>query len=174
MNKKYLFIIIIILVLALTTYYLLGGFKTPEFNTVDQPEINILGTYYEGTLGSDSLSELFMESRKMVEENTDISEIAIAYYGNVDEESGFVRNFIGVIVPENSTKTLKSNWEMRSFKATTSIKACIQANVLAMPTPNNMLADLRSYGEEENIKADTFFIEYYAGPNNLCVELFGK
>jgi hypothetical protein len=43
-----------------------------------------------------------------------------------------------------------------------------------MPTPDDMLSNLKEYSYENKIEPDSIFIEYYSGPNNLCVELLSK
>jgi hypothetical protein len=174
MSKKYLLIILSISIIALITYFMLGGFKSPETTVVYKPSVSVYGTYYDGTIGSDSLRGLFLIARELVESTKELKAIAIVYYGNVNEENGLVKNFIGVDASAVKEAIEYKNWEYRSFSAPNSIKACVEANVLAMPTPNNLLKDLRAYGIAKEIKADSIFIEYYAGPNNLCVELLSK
>jgi hypothetical protein len=174
MSKKYLLIILSISIVALITYFLLGGFKSPEITVVSNPSVSVYGTYYDGRIGSDSLKNLFLTARELVQSHKQLEAIAIVYYGDVNEENGLVKNFIGVDASLAEEAIEHENWEYRSFSAPNSIKACVEANVLAMPTPNNLLKDLRAYGIAQEIKADSIFIEYYAGPNNLCVELLSN
>lgn len=172
MKKRYLILLLIILI-SLIGYYFLGGFKSIDKSVVDQPEVYIYGTYYEGIIGSDTLQNLFMQAREMVEKNDKYKAVAIAYYGETNKETGAVKNFIGVQVNKNEEIGIPNKWEIRSFERNKSIKGCIEANVLAMPTPDDMLQELINYAEEQSIVSDSIFIEYYAGPNNLCVELLG-
>lgn len=173
MKKRYLIVLLIILI-SFISYYWLGGFNSIDKSVVDQVEVNIYGTYFEGIIGSDTLQNLFMQAREIVEIDSKISAVAIVYYGETNEETGAVKNFIGVKVDKNNIAELPKQWELRSFKKDKSIKGCIEANVLAMPTPDDMLNDLKTYAKEQSILTDSIFIEYYAGPNNLCVELLAK
>ncbi len=138
------------------------------------PIIHIYGTYYEGTIGSDTLQDLFMQSRGIVEKNNEIRAVAIVYLGETNEKTGAVKNFVGVQLNDEDTFGLPERWEMRIFNSSKSVKGCIEANVLVMPTPDDMLQELKNFAEKQSISTDTIFIEYYAGPNNLCVELLGK
>ncbi len=173
MKKGYL-ILLLIIIISIISYYLLGGFKSINKSIIAPSEVYIYGTYYEGIIGSDTLQELFMQAREIVEKESEISAVAIAYFGATNEETGAVKNFIGVQVGGNNSLVLPKEWELRSFIRNKSVKGCIEANVLAMPTPDDMLQELKNYAEEQSIATDSIFVEYYAGPNNLCVELLGK
>ncbi len=170
--KKYI-IISSILLLTVLIYFILGGFKSIDKNLKENTETQILGVFYKGIIGSDSLQNLFMQARNIAETEANATSIAIVYYGDTNPETGAVNNFIGVTV-EDKLSRKPEKWEYRVFKAEKSVKGCIEANVLAMPTPEDMLEELREYAKEKNMKADSVFIEYYLGPNNLCVELLGK
>jgi hypothetical protein len=173
MKKRYLILPLIILI-SILCYYWLGGFKSIDKTVIDQPKVYIYGTYYEGIIGSDTLQQLFMQAREMVEKENNLRAVAIAYYGETNEETGAVKNFIGVEIGKGDLFDFPDNWELRSFSRLKSVKGCIEANVLAMPTPDDMLQELKTYAYEQSISTDSIFIEFYAGPNNLCVELLGK
>jgi len=174
MGKKLFIILIILITLSTIVYALLGGFKSVDMSVNKEPDIYIYGTEIKSKLGSDSLRNAFMEARGLVENQNEAIAIAIAYYGEANEETGAVFNFIGILLNDSSTKMRIDGWETRRFKAPQSIKACIEANVLVMPTPEDMLSDLKEYSHENQIEPDSIFIEYYSGPNNLCVELLSK
>ncbi|WKK78892.2 hypothetical protein [Marivirga arenosa] len=169
--KKALYIIVGLGIISLIVYAVLGGFKTVEISVNEKPQVHIAGTFFSGKIGSDTLQSLFMQSKKLVETEETASSIAIVYFGEADTKSGKVENFIGVVVGDDPIHKMPENWEIKSFSSKQSIKGCIEANVLAMPTPDDMLEDLRSHASERNIQTDSVFIEYYPGPNQLCVEL---
>jgi len=171
--KKALLIIIPVIVLSIVIYALLGGFKSIEKSVEENPLIHIAGTEYSGTVGSDSLQMLFMQAKKLVESEETATSIAIAYYGEADTKTGAVENFIGVVVGDDPIYEMPNNWEIKPFKRNQSVKGCIEANVLAMPTPDDMLEELKLYAEEQSFATDSIFIEYYPGPSQLCVELLG-
>ncbi|SMG21704.1 hypothetical protein SAMN05661096_01221 [Marivirga sericea] len=171
--KKALLILIPIIVLSLIIYAILGGFKSIEKSVEMNPLIHIAGTNYLGKVGSDSLQTLFMQSKDLVESEETASSIAIVYYGEAHQKTGAVQNFIGVIVGDEPIHQMPKNWEIKTFKRSSSIRGCIEANVLAMPTPEDMLEELKLYAENQNITTDSIFIELYPGPNQLCVELLG-
>lgn len=171
--KKVVGFIILIIVLSIISYAFLGGFKSIEKSVEQNPLIHIAGIEYKGKIGSDSLQQLFMESKDLVESEETATSIAIVYYGEADNKSGAVHNFVGVVVGDNPVYEMPDKWEIKTFKKNHSVKGCIEANVLAMPTPEDMLEELRIYAEEQSLATDSIFIEYYPGPNQLCVELLG-
>ncbi|WP_375580050.1 hypothetical protein ABWH96_03000 [Marivirga tractuosa] len=172
--KKVLLVIVLLIIISLISYAFLGGFKSIEKTVEDNPVIRIAGTEYAGKVGSDSLQMLFMESKDLVESEETATSIAIVYYGEADSKSGAVQNFIGVVIGDEPIYQIPDNWEIKTFKKNKSVKGCIEANVLAMPTPEDMLEELKLYAEEQSLATDSIFIEYYPGPNQLCVELLGK
>ena len=171
--KKALFILLPLIVIAIVIYAYLGGFKSIEKSKEDNMLVHIAGIEYEGKIGSDSLNQLFMQSKALVESEDAADAIAIAYYGEADSKTGQVRNFIGVAINEEPIYEMPKNWQIKTFKRKTSIKGCIEANVLAMPTPDDMLQELKVYAEQNSIPVDSMFIEFYPGPNQLCVQLLG-
>lgn len=173
MNKKYL-ILGLILLLTILSYYWLGGFQSVQKQIIENPEITVLGFYYKGKIGSDTLQNLFEQARQLVLNKEYAKSIALVYYGEANQETGAVENFIGVKTDNHSIKKIPNKWEYRKFKSTTSVIGCIEASVLVMPTPETMLGELQLFAEENQIQLDTLFIEYYKGPNNVCVELLSK
>jgi hypothetical protein len=171
--KKAFGVIVLIIVLSIISYAFLGGFKSIEKSVENKPLIHIAGTEYKGKIGSDSLQILFMQSKDLVESEETATSIAIVYYGEADSKSGAVHNFVGVVVGDKPVYQMPANWEIKTFKKNNSVKGCIEANVLAMPTPEDMLEELKSFAKEKNLETDSIFIEYYPGPNQLCVELLG-
>jgi hypothetical protein len=171
--KKALLILLPIILIAVLIYALLGGFKSIDKSIEENTIVHIAGTEYKGKIGSDSLQQLFMRSKELVESEEAATSIAIAYYGEADTKTGAVHNFIGVIVGDDPIYKMPDNWEIKTFKSNSSVKGCIEANVLAMPTPEDMLEELKSFAKEKNLETDSIFIEYYPGPNQLCVELLG-
>jgi hypothetical protein len=169
--KKGFLILIFIILISIIIYAFLGGFKSIEKTIEEDKSIHIAGIEYVGKVGSDSLQMLFMQSKKLVETEEKASSIAIVYYNEADEKTGDVHNFIGVVSDDASISNMPKNWELRTFERKASVKGCIEANVLAMPTPEDMLEELKSYASEKNIETDSIFIEYYPGPNQLCVEI---
>ncbi|HET8861150.1 hypothetical protein [Marivirga sp.] len=172
--KKALFIIIPLIIISLVAYSILGGFKNIEKSIEKDVMIHIAGTEYKGKIGSDSLQMLFMQAKNLVESEETASSIAIAYYGEADTKTGIVHNFIGVVVGDEPIYNMPKDWEIKTFTKTNSVKGCIEANVIAMPTPEDMLQDLKLYAEEKSLAVDSMFIEFYPGPNELCVQLFAK
>lgn len=172
--KKALYIVTTIVVVSVIIYAVLGGFKEIEKSIEKDVLVHIAGTEYQGKIGSDSLQMLFMQAKDLVESEATATAIAIAYYGEADTKTGAVHNFIGVEVGDEMIYQMPENWEIKTFERSTSVKGCVEANVLAMPTPDDMLQDLKSYAQEKSIEVDSMFIEFYPGPNQLCVQLLGK
>jgi hypothetical protein len=171
--KKALYVIVALIIVSLIAYALLGGFKQVEKSIEKDFLVHIAGTEYQGKIGSDSLQMLFMQAKKLVESEATATAIAIAYYGEADTKTGAVHNFIGAKIGDEMIYKMPEGWEIKSFKRTTSVKGCIEANVLAMPTPEDMLQELKMFALAKSIPTDSLFIELYPGPNQLCVQLLG-
>lgn len=171
--KKALLIITALIIVSIIAYAILGGFKEVEKSIEEDVLVHIAGTEYKGEIGSDSLQMLFMQAKDLVETETTATSIAIVYYGEADSKTGMVHNFIGVTVGDEKVYNMPKNWEIKTFKRATSVKGCIEANVLAMPTPDDMLQELKMHAIDEKVAVDSMFIEFYPGPNQLCVQLLG-
>lgn len=172
--KKALYIIIPLLIISVVIYAVLGGFKEVEKSIENDFLVHIAGTEYKGKVGSDSLQALFMQAKDLVESEATAISITIAYFGEADTKTGAVHNFIGVELEDEPNFKMPKDWEIRTFKRSKSVKGYIEANVLAMPTPDDMLQDLKLFAKEQNIAVDSVFIEFYLGPNQLCVQLLGE
>jgi len=172
--KKAAYIIIPLVIISVIIYAILGGFKEITKSKETDLLIHIAGTEYIGKVGSDSLQLLFMQAKNLVESEETATAIAIAYFGEADTKTGQVHNFIGIAVGEEPIYDMPKGWEIKTFKRPVSVRGCIEASVLAMPTPDDMLQELKEYSKEQQIEVDSIFIELYPGPNQLCVELLGK
>jgi hypothetical protein len=171
--KKALYIVIGLIIVSLIAYALLGGFKEVDKSLEEDVVVHIAGLEYQGEIGSDSLQTLFMQAKELVESEATATAIAIAYYGEADTKTGAVHNFIGVAIGDEMIYEMPTGWEIKTFTRSTSVKGCIEANVLAMPTPDDMLQELKMYAIEKEVAVDSMFIEFYPGPNQLCVQLLG-
>ncbi|PTB90774.1 hypothetical protein C9994_16800, partial [Marivirga lumbricoides] len=87
MNKKFV-ILGLILLLAVIIYYWLGGFKSIRKEIIKDTNITVLGFYYEGKIGSDSLQNLFEQARQLVLKEEYAKSIALVYYGEPNENTG--------------------------------------------------------------------------------------
>jgi len=171
--KKALFIIVPLIIISIIIYALLGGFKKVDKSIEENTLVHIAGTEYIGKVGSDSLEMLFMQAKDLVESEATAIAIAIAYYGEPDLKTGAVHNFIGVAIGDEMIYEMPSGWEIKTFERSSSVKGCIEANVLALPTPDDMLQELKMYAIDKNVAVDSMFIEFYHGPGQLCVQLLG-
>lgn len=151
----------------------MGGFREVEKSIEEDMLVHIAGTEYIGKVGSDSLGMLFMQAKDLVESEATATAIAIVYYGEADTKTGAVHNFIGVAIGDEMIYDMPKGWEIKTFERSASVKGCIEANVLAMPTPDDMLQELKMYAIDKNMAVDSMFIELYPGPNQLCVQLLG-
>lgn len=171
--RKALYVIVALFIISLIVYAFLGGFKEVEKSVEEDVLVHIAGTEYKGKVGSDSLGMLFMQAKGLVESEATATAIAIVYYGEADTKTGAVHNFIGVAIGDEMIYEMPDGWEIKTFERSTAVKGCIEANVLAMPTPDDMLQELKMFAIDKSLAVDSMFIELYPGPNQLCVQLLG-
>lgn len=152
-------------------YIALGGTNEVKKSVLEKPSYTLYGQYYDGKVGADTLQMLFMDAVELVEANESLDEVVMVYFGQANEDTGEVHNFVGVEADDKIK--MPSDWEALSLSAKQSVMGCIEANPIVMPTPASMHEELTAYAVEQQITLDTLFMERYKGPNNVCVEILG-
>jgi hypothetical protein len=170
-GARRLVILSALLLVLIIIYYRLGGFNEIEVDQVSFEHYHLAGQYIEGKYGDDSLRAAFLESKNLIESATIPGTLSILYYGEPEESTGKVKNFIGILV-EDTTYRLPAGWGYRSLEAKKGLRARVNAHPIALPSPSTINKKLEEKAQEANEKLSEVFIERFISNRTIEVDRF--
>ena len=91
------------------------------------------------------------------------------YYNDPDKSGDSLRAFIGVIIPDSSV-TLPAGYELRTVPGGLQVvHAEVNANVAI--SPKKLYAAVFDYAEEEKLKLEDFYVEWFPATDRGVVEV---
>jgi len=169
MRRSFIYLSIALLLTAiLIIYHQLGGFKDPDITFIENEEYKIAGYYYEGDLKDDAWENLFLNTRKKINDGILAGILTIVWYEE-PEGKGNSKAFIGVIFEGNPS--IPGDMEVRHLNMHGVIRATLESHVLVMPEPQKVVRNIQAYAEKNNFELQDILIEKYPEESKIFAEI---
>lgn len=156
-----------ILLLVLYTY--LGGFTKPDVKLTTSKAMYVAGIPFEGTLQDEALGEAFKKAANILETSQLDGELGNIYYNNPESKSDSIKAFIGIVIPDSVVK-LPEGYTVRIVEGGRKVVRA-EANADISLLPRKLYAAVFDYAEEENLKLQDFFVEWFPAKDRGVVEV---
>ncbi|MFD2999758.1 GyrI-like domain-containing protein [Pontibacter toksunensis] len=157
-----------IIMLVLYTY--IGGFTAPEVVVITSETKYVAGQPYEGSIEDAALSKAFQRAAEVLEKKELEGMLGSIYYNDPDKSGDSLKAFIGIIVPDTNNITLPAGYELRTVPGGRKVvHAEVTANVIV--APKKLYAAVFDYAEEENLKLEDFYVEWFPQEDIGVVEV---
>lgn len=156
-----------IVLLVLYTY--LGGFTAPEVKVGTSETMYVAGQAYTGSVEDEQMSKLFMRAAEVLDKKELEGTLGNIYYNDPDKSGDSIRAFIGVIIPDAAAK-LPAGYELRTVPGGKKVvRAEAEGNMALLP--RKLYKAIYDYAEEENLKLEDFYVEWFPAQNRGVVEV---
>ncbi|MBC5994232.1 GyrI-like domain-containing protein [Pontibacter cellulosilyticus] len=167
--KKLFYILAAFGVVLLVLYTFLGGFTAPEVKMATSETMYVAGQAYTGSVEDEQMSKLFMRAAEVVDKKELEGTLGNIYYNDPDKSGDSIRAFIGVIVPNADVK-LPEGYELRTVAGGKKVvRAEAEGNMALLP--RKLYKAIYDYAEEENLKLEDFYVEWFPAQDRGVVEV---
>ena len=167
--KKFFYIMAGVAIVLLVLYTYLGGFTEPEVSVTTSKTIYVAGQPYQGSIEDEALGKAFQRAAEVLEKKELDGVPGNIYYNDPDKSGDSLRAFIGVIIPDSSV-TLPAGYELRTVPGGRQVvHAEVNANVAI--SPKKLYAAVFDYAEEEKLKLEDFYVEWFPATDRGVVEV---
>ena len=167
--KKFFYVMAGLAIVLLVLYTFLGGFTEPEVSVTTSKTIYVAGVPFEGSLKDEDLQGAFRISAKLLKSSELSGTLGNIYYNNPEKGADSIRAFIGVIIPDTSI-TLPEGYELRTVPGGRKVVHA-EANADLALLPRKLYAAVFEYAEQENLKLEDFYVEWFPASDQGVVEV---
>jgi hypothetical protein len=166
--KKFLYIMVGIAIVMLVLYTYLGGFTTPDVAVRPSEKMYIAGIPFNGSLDDERFGNYFRRAAEVVDKGELQGMLANVYY-NDPESNDSIDAFIGIIIPDSAV-LLPADYELRVIPAKRNVVHA-EANANMALLPRKLYKAVFDYAKENNLKLETFYVEWFPENDKGVVEV---
>ncbi|WP_114777589.1 GyrI-like domain-containing protein [Botryobacter ruber] len=169
MNKTFLLVMAVLVIIVVAFYAYLGGFSSADVTTATSQPLYVAGQPVKAHIKDEQLGKAFQRASEVLEKNELEGVLGNIYYNNPEKGKDSVKAFIGVVVPD-TTVNLPAGFELRKVPGGRKV---VRAEVDAhyMLSPNKLYAAVFEYAEEQNLKLEEFYVEWFPEDHKGVVEV---
>ncbi|MEJ8802500.1 GyrI-like domain-containing protein [Pontibacter sp. H249] len=167
--KKLFYVLAGLAVVLLVLYTYMGGFTEVDVKLTSSDTIYVAGQPYTGSVKDEALGDAFQKAAKLVESKELEGVLGNIYYNDPDKSGDSLKAFVGVIVPNADVK-LPEGYTLRTVEGGKKVvRAEVNANI--MLAPKRLYGAVYDYAEEENLKLEDFYVEWFPAQDKGVVEV---
>lgn len=167
--KKLLYILVALAIIVAVLFTYLGAFTSAEVAVKSSKEMFVAGIPYQGHVNDEQFGNAFRRAAELRDKGELKGVLGNIYYNNPESKSDSIRAFIGLIVPDSAV-ALPAGYELRVVPARQKVvQASATANVLFLP--KKLYTAVFDYAEEQNLKLETFYVEWFPEDDRGVVEV---
>jgi len=170
MVRKIGIVVIAVLFLGLIGFIFLGGLVKPVISQTQLPVYSIAGKWFSGAATSDSLKQLFSDTRQLHESGKIPGTLAAVYYDTPAAAKGKLNVWVGVLVSD-TTMTLPEGYLLRRFPSTVAVRAELKAHYMVAPTPDKVRTQLHAFAAAQKLNPGNYVIERYLNAQEIIMEI---
>lgn len=167
--KKFFYIMAAGAVLLLVFYTYIGGFTAPDVTATTSKTMYIAGQPFQGSIEAEALGEAFKKVGEIVADSVLRGVPGNIYYNNPEGSGDSLTAFIGVVVPDKNV-TLPDGYELRTVEGGRKVLRA-EVNASYMVAPSKLYGALFDHAEQNNIKLEEFYVEWFPEENKGVVEV---
>ncbi|GAB3194609.1 DNA gyrase inhibitor GyrI [Pontibacter aydingkolensis] len=167
--KKLFYIMAGLGIILLVLYTYLGGFTAPDVKVATSETMYVAGQAYTGSVEDEQMGKLFMRAAEVLDKKELEGTLGNIYYNDPDKSGDSIRAFIGVIIPDSAAK-LPAGYELRTLPGGRKVvRAEAEGNISLLP--RKLYKAIYDYAEEEKLKLEDFYVEWFPAQDRGIVEV---
>ena len=153
---------------CLIIYAFLGGLKEVQLSVVPEKVYHMVGNRFSGRIASDHLKKLFLDAKKLVEDNEIEGTLAIMYFKDATDNEDSIECFTGILLTKAPDK-IPTGMEYKFFNSNGAVKARFDGHRLVTPNPTEIKDKVNQYAEQLHLALQPLFVEKYF--SNSAIEV---
>jgi len=167
--KKLFYIMAVFAIILLVLYTYIGGFTAPEVAVITSQPIHMAGQPFEGSMKDEALVKAFKRAAEVLERKELKGMPGNIYYNNPEQSSDSLRAFVGVILPD-TTAALPGGYEWRTVPGGRKV-VHVEVNANVAIAPRKLYSALFDYADQQNLKLEEFYVEWFPASDRGVVEV---
>jgi len=154
---------------GLGTYAYLGGFKSPTIAVTKSEPLILAGQSFTGTVKDEAFGEAFRKAAQLRDSKEIDGVLANVYYNNPESKKDTIRAFVGLAIQDSTIKLPQGYELLRVPGGRKVVRAEIEAHY--MVGPGKLYTSLFDYAEENKLKLEDFYVEWFPTDRKGIVEV---
>ncbi|RIJ37719.1 GyrI-like domain-containing protein [Pontibacter oryzae] len=167
--KKLLYVMAGFAILLMVFYTYIGGFTEPEVTMATSQAMYVAGAPFEGSVEDEAMGQLFQRAAKVLDQKELEGMLGNIYYNDPDKSGDSIRAFIGIIIPDSSV-VLPSGYTLRTVPGGRRVVRA-EVNASVAMSPRKLYAAVFDYAEEEKLKLEEFYVEWFPADDQGVLEV---
>jgi hypothetical protein len=170
MKRPFLYIIFALLFTTiLILYNQLGGFNEPVISYESVKEYTIAGKQFKGRASDPAIENLFSEMKLLKQEKGYLGPLVMVWYKEENKQDEPIEVLIGIeILPG---ETIPERLEPTYIQMNGVVRAEINAHASVMPSPENVLKEIRKFAETNDFMLQEIIIDKYLEESVVYTEI---
>ncbi|MBB6609488.1 GyrI-like domain-containing protein [Pontibacter sp. Tf4] len=169
MSRKFLIAIGVIMAIMVGIYAYVGGFSEPKVLVATSEPLLLAGQPFKGTVKDEAFGNAFQKAAKLLAENKLQGVLGNVYYSNPESKTDTIRAFIGVVI-QDSTISLPEGYELLRVPGGRQVVHS-EINAHYMIAPGKLYTNLFAYAEENKLKLEEFYVEWFPADRKAVLEV---
>ena len=158
MSKKFLAAMAVIVAIGIGIYAYLGGFSNPTVTVTTSEPLLIAGQPFTGAVKDEAFGKAFQRAAQLRDSKEIEGMLGNVYYNNPESERDTIKAFIGIVV-QDSTIKLPQGYELLRVPGGRKV------------VHTEIEASLFDYAEENKLKLESFYVEWFPSERKGIVEV---
>ena len=169
MNRKFLLVMAVLVGAGMGTYAYLGGFKTPVVTVTTSEPLLIAGQPFTGTVKDEAFSNAFRKAAELRDNKKLDGILGNVYYNNPESKTDTIKAFIGLVIQDSTIKLPEGYELLRVPGGRKVVHTEIEAHY--MVGPGKLYTSLFDYAEDNKLKLEDFYVEWFPTDRKGVVEV---
>jgi DNA gyrase inhibitor GyrI len=168
MNRKFIVAMSAFMLTGIGIYAYLGGFSSPTVTLTTSKPLVLAGQPFNGTVKDDAFGNAFRRAAQLLDSKELDGMLGNVYYNNPESKSDTIKAFIGIVL-NDTTATLPNDYKLLRIPGGRKV---VHSEVEAhyMVGPGKLYSALFEYADEQNIKLENFYVEWFPTDRKGIVE----
>ncbi|NDK57263.1 GyrI-like domain-containing protein [Pontibacter fetidus] len=169
MSKKFLVSVAIVAAIGVGIYAWLGGFSSPTVTVTTSEPLLIAGQPFKGAVKDEAFGKAFQKAAQLRDSKAIEGMLGNVYYNNPESERDTIKAFIGIVI-QDSTIKLPEGYELLHVPGGRKVlRTEVEAHF--MIGPGKLYSSLFDYAEENKMKLEDFYVEWFPTERKGIVEV---
>ena len=169
MSKKFLAAMAVIVAIGIGIYAYLGGFSNPTVTVTTSEPLLIAGQPFTGAVKDEAFGKAFQRAAQLRDSKEIEGMLGNVYYNNPESERDTIKAFIGIVVQDSTIKLPQGYELLRVPGGRKVVHTEIEAHY--MVGPGKLYTSLFDYAEENKLKLESFYVEWFPSERKGIVEV---
>ena len=155
--------------ICLIIYAFLGGLKEVKLSVISDQVYHMVGNEFNGQIESDTLKNMFLGAKRLIEEKQVDGTLAILYFKDAEEGRDSIACFTGILLA-GKPGSVPEGMEYKTFNSKGAVKARFDGHRLVTPNPSQIKEKVDRFATQNNLKLQRVFVEKYFSDNAIEID----